>query len=220
MTINTIAQRLYKQKLRAENIMTVRRPHLDLGNFQREYFAPGGIGERLGSEYFDRTYRTLEILGMTGHDSLPQMIDHHAGNAWYQIWNFARQGYAPHYQPADNRRALAEIVLHFPQVMRDRLDAVLEGLRLEIDPDGNYEREYFRWVDDWYRTMTGIYEATPRQYAKRLRLMRQAAEEAVPGLIELLERIRFEVCDGGHVHTWVQGDAIREGLDSLDELDH
>jgi hypothetical protein len=149
---------------------------------------------------------------MTSHDSLPQMIDHHAGNAWHQIWNFARQGYAPYHTPEDRPKDLAEIVMGYPEILRGRLDAVLEGVRQEIDLDGDYEREYLRWARDWYTAMTAIYAATPRQYAKRLRLMRQAAEENMPGLVDLLERIRFEVCDGGHTSAWIWGDGIRRGL--------
>jgi len=209
MTINNAAQRRYIERLKAENIMTVHRPRFDLDGHQRNYFASGSLGDRIGSRYFERTYRTLEILEMDGGNGLPQMIDHHAGNAWFRLWSFAAQGYGPDFTANDKLKSVCEIVMGLPESLRDRLDAVLEGLRIEIDPDGAFESEFVSWSRDWYKTMTLIFTATPGQYKKRLTMMQQAAAEAFPAIVVWFERIRHEICDGGHTSAWAMGDEKR-----------
>ncbi len=208
--LNTAAQCRYADKLRAESVMTSRRPRYDLDRFQRDYFASSGLWKTLGAENAERVYRAFEIQQMTEDSSLPQMIDHHAGNAWYQLWNFAAQGYAPLHVSGDSRRRLCDVVMNFPRHLRGRLDAVFEGLRLEIDPAGTFESGYFRLESDWEQVMLAICADTPGLYQRRLQLMRQAAADEYPQLVVWFERLRYEVCDGGYTTAWMQGDEVKE----------
>lgn len=213
MTINTAAQRRYIARLRAESVMATRRSRFDLDRFQDDYFAPGGLAEALGSENADRVYRAFEIQTMVEDTGLPQMIDHHAGNAWYQLWNFAAQGYAPAHWKGDNRKLLCNVIMDYPRHLRGRLDAVFEGLRLEVDLTRSIEREFYRLEADWEQTMLAICGDTPGRYKERFQLMRQAAADAYPDLVEWFERLRYDVCDGGHTSAWLWGDEKRHVLD-------
>ncbi len=155
------------------------------------------------------------------HLSLPQWIDHHAGNAWHNLQERIRGDYGPAYAPGDSNRAVCDLLVQFPERLRDRIDPVLEGLGTgahPIDPTGEYEARFLEWCSGWYSAHRTAYAMTedilsPKErWATRLRYCRNAAKEAMPELIEWFESLRAEVCDGGHTAAWRWGDALRDSL--------
>lgn len=207
----------YIERLRRESVAACARPpSFDYQDFCRTYYEPGGSAGTAGGSNFTSVYRLAEILEMTVESGLPQMIDHHLGNAWHKLWQFAQNGYCILYNTKLERaQYVADLVVQFPEAIRSRTDAVFQGIRHEADPQGYYEQRFMDWEQDWYNSMRAAYAMTnslpPRtKYKERLRLCRQAAQENFPALVELLEELREHVCDGGHTAAWLWGDRIRD----------
>lgn len=190
------------------------RSQLDFQKFQQNYSTPWSEGRVGGPENFSRYYRVADITDPRNALLVPARIDHHLACAWSWIWVYARDGYAPQFVPgADSPGMVCEMIMAFPEGLRERFDAVLEGLRIEIDPAGAYEAEFVSWSRAWYAAMSTIYSATKGQTERRLRMYRQAAEEAFPALIEWVEKLRYGVFDGGYDSNWSTGDMTREEVE-------
>jgi hypothetical protein len=134
------------------------------------------------------------------------------------MWQWIRNDYSPGYAQGDTLRAVCALLAQLPEHLRDRIDPVLEGLRMGVDPDGGYEDWFIRLCSDWYDAMRAAYamsehiQSSKERGATRLRLCRNAAKEALPELIEWFESVRAEVCDGGYTSAWVWGDGVRASL--------
>lgn len=208
----------YAERLQRESIFNIPRSTHWKAEAKQACFGPGGIYDRLGPRYATRYYRVAGTLA--NPDYLAHYIDHHAGNAYWDAMYFATgdHPFSPEHVPGlDSCRHLADLVAQFPETLRDRLDAVLEALREEADPDGYYEQRFMDWSAEWKAAMRAAYAMTDdgnNRYERRLRLCRQAAEELFPELLEWFDDLRERICDGGHTAAWSWGD-MRRGTAGL-----
>lgn len=206
----------YVERLQRESIFYIPRSSHWKADAKLACFTPDGIYDRLGPRHVTRYYRMAEMLDNPDH--LAHYIDHHAGNAYWNAmrWATSSTPFCPvHDSGTDKPRHLADLVTQFPESLRDRLDTVLEGLRVEADPDGYFENRFMEWQADWHTAMRAVYAMTakgPSRYKDRLRLCRQAAEEMFPDLLDWFDELREHVCDGGHTAAWGWGDDRREML--------
>lgn len=203
----------YAERLQRESIFRIHRSSDWKADAERTCFGPDGIYGRLSSRHVTRYYRMAEMLDNPDH--IAHYIDHHAGNAYWKamLWATSTTPLCPLHVPGmDSPRHLADLVTQFPEMMRDRLDTVLEGLHEEADPDGYYEQRFLDLCAEWHTAMRTAYAMTARghgRYEQRLRLCRQAAEELFPGWLDWFDDLRHTVCDGGHTAAWEWGDARR-----------
>ena len=200
----------YTQKMLAQSVGAPSG--FNLAGFQNNYYAPCGPGQITGNKYFSRDYRVAEITDPASAAKVSGYIDHHLGCAWKIVCEFAGKGYVPPgYIPStDSPAVICEMIRNHPEWLRDRLDAALEGLRIDIDPAGVYEAAMVSWTGAWYSTMNEIFIATKGKPARRLAMCRQAAKEAYPVLLAWFEKLRHDVLDGGYDSNWVSGDRLRE----------
>lgn len=208
--------------LRASSVATSpRNPQFSCRDFFAACRAPGGLRDQgISNAEATRLYRVVEVQCSTLDLSLPQLVDHHAGNAWHSVQQMIARGYGPGHVQGDTPRAVCGLLVQFPEHLRDRIDPVLEGLRMGVDPDGGYEDWFIRLCSDWYDAMRAAYamsehiQSPKERWETRLRLCRNAAKEAMPELIEWFESLRAEVCDGGHTSAWQWGDTSRDSVEA------
>ncbi|MEF8699335.1 MAG: hypothetical protein V5B33_08425 [Candidatus Accumulibacter sp. UW20] len=219
--LDLTAQRAHTKALHAHSVATSpRSPQFSLRTFQDAIYAAGGLyGQGVSNEHATRLYRVLEVQYATHLLSLPQLIDHHAGNAWHDTQQWIGRGHGPDHAPGDTLRGICNRLVGLPERLRARIDPVLEGLRTgdePIDPTGAYEDQFVMWCSDWHaghRTayaMSENLQPPKERWATRLRLCRNVAKDVMPELIEWFGSLRAEVCDGGHTAAWGWGDAVRD----------
>ena len=185
--------------------------------FLLDWYAPGGLGSRLPHELFGRMYRQAEIAATSDPEELMCAINHHAAEAWKIAADFHSRGYCPRYIVGlDSYKALCNTVAAFPEELRHRLDAVLDGLRQhpDIDPDGQFEERFMIWQRKWYddmqtATLTADLPAKGR-YKQRLALVRNAARVNYPELIAWFNDLRNTVYTAGMGGGWLWGDGLME----------
>ena len=153
------------------------------------------------------------------------MMEQHAANAYRDAMQWAARGYAPLF--VDPRPPWNEfgddlstvcymIAAGFPDMMRDRLDAVLEGLHaMEFDP--TFETRFLGWHREWVQRMELVYRATSNIQSKqrqevRLVECRSAAKAMFPELIEWFDDIREQLFRGGQFGPWLDGDSRRGAI--------